>query len=697
MADTDRRSLDRLSAWRGLGPHWRRLPADERAALVADLRGELRLHDRRYYVDDRPLIPDADYDFELHLLREIEAAFPELDDPLSPTRRVGGAPRETAVKVEHRMPMRSLEDVFNDDEARVFAERAARALGLDTPNWAWAAEVKLDGLACNLTYEQGRLKRAATRGDGQIGEDVTANAMTIGAIPLVLDGDDIPPLVEVRGEVVMHRDAFARLNARLEAAGEPGFVNPRNAAAGALRQLDPAVTRERELRFYAYGLGHVEGRLPAESHHELLDILQHWGVPANPRRTLAPDLDTALAWAADLEPRRGELPFDIDGVVIKIDDMRLWPELGATARAPRWAMARKFAPEEATTQLAGVRFQVGRTGKVTPVAELEPVFVGGVTVTNATLHNRGEMARHGGFRIGDTVVVRRAGDVIPEVLRNLGGGDGALLAFPETCPACGARLETDGAYDRCPDNLGCPDQIRAALVHWGSRQALDIRGLGEQTVDALVDAGLVRRVPDLYRLQADDLVGLPGFAERKAETLVEAIAASKTAPLERALFALGIRRVGREVARLISGRINDLGSLLALDEATLTAIDGIGPEIAAGIAAWHDVPENRALLTELSELGFAPTGGSGTSGDGPLAGLKIVFSGTLTRRSREEAEAQARRLGASPAGSVSRKTDLVVAGPGAGSKLAKAEEFGIRVLDEDGWDAWLAELGVDPA
>jgi DNA ligase (NAD+) len=696
MADTNRRSLDRLAAWRDLGVRWKLLPPEELATLVDDLREELRLHDRRYYVDDRPLVPDADYDFELRLLRDIESAFPELGDPASPTKRVGGAPREAAVKVEHRLPMRSIEDVFNDDEARAFAERAARALGLEAPNWAWAAEVKLDGLACNLTYERGRLVRAATRGDGRVGEDVTANAMTINAIPLRLIGDDVPPLVEIRGEVVMLRDAFARMNARLVAGGEEGFVNPRNAAAGALRQLDPNVTRERELRFYAYGLGHVEGKVPAESHHELLDVLQRWGVPVNPRRTMAPDLEAALGWAADLEPRRGELPFDIDGVVIKVDDMRLWPELGSTARAPRWAMARKFAPEEATTRLAGVRFQVGRTGKVTPVAELEPVFVGGVTVTNATLHNRGEMARHGGFRVGDTVVVRRAGDVIPEVLRNLGGGDGEPVAFPEACPACGARLEADGAFDRCPDNLGCPDQIRAALVHWGSRQALDIRGLGEQTVDVLVDAGLVRRVPDLYRLRADDLVGLPGFAERKAEALVEAIAASKAAPLERALFALGIRRVGREVARLVAGRLKDLGGLLALDEAALTAVDGIGPEIAAGIAHWRDVPENRALVAELADLGFAPTGGGGTSGDGPLAGLKIVFTGTLTRRSREDAEAQARRLGASPAGSVSRKTDLVVAGPGAGSKLAKAEELGIRVLDEDGWDAWLAELGVDP-
>ncbi len=693
--DNDRRSLDRLARYREMGDRWQELATDDAAGLIAELRNELRLHDRRYYIDDRPLLPDADYDFEFRLLQQLEERFPEHQTDDSPTVRVGGAPRESFVKVEHRSPMRSIEDAFDDDDVRAFEQRALRLLELDTPGWSYVAEVKLDGLAINLVYEQGKLTSAATRGDGQVGEDVTANARAIRSIPLLLAGSDVPDIIEVRGEVVMPRAAFDAMNQRLADNGEDPYVNPRNAAAGSLRQLDPDITRQRDLRFYCYGTGIIEGQ-QFDRYDQVVEALQSWGVPVNPERCDPTNLDGAMAFFDDIGTRRSELPFEIDGVVIKINELAIQQELGTTARAPRFALARKFEPEEATTRLDSIRFQVGRTGKVTPVAELDPVFVGGVTVSNATLHNRDEMARHGALAPGDLLVVRRAGDVIPEVVRRVSESGKPPIPFPATCPSCGTPIVDEGGLQFCDNNLECPAQVRASLIHWASRRALDVRILGEKTVDLLLEHELVRRIPDLYRLDRADLLQLPLFGDKKADLLLAALDQSRTAPLERFLFALGIRHIGREVARVIATRAGDLSGVMALNHDQLLDLDGIGPEIATSLVNWLGTEANRAMINDLTQLGFAPQPVAvPQSGDGIFAGLTIVFTGSLETVSRDQAQEIARRLGGQATSSVSRKTDLVVAGPGAGSKLAKAEKLEIPVIDEQEFLQRVRSTGIE--
>ncbi|RMF17270.1 MAG: NAD-dependent DNA ligase LigA [Candidatus Dadabacteria bacterium] len=694
--DPDERSLARLEWLRRLGDGWRDFDESALRGLVALLREEVELHDRRYYVYDRPLVPDADYDFEFRLLETIEQAHPELQDPNSPTQRVGAPPRDGMQKLRHDTPMLSIDDAFSDEEVVAFEERALRALGLETPPWHYAVEVKLDGLACNLVYVNGRLASAATRGDGIVGEDVTANIRTIRSVPLQLFGDDLPTHVEIRGEVIMTHDAFRQVNAELEAAGQAPFVNPRNAAAGSLRQLDPEVTRRRRLSFYAYGCGLWAGGNPPDSHFVLLDQLHQWGVPVNPYRDRVDTLAEAIAWFHEMEQRRASLPFDIDGVVIKVDEMDWWTQLGTTARSPRWVIARKFQPEEATTTLLNVRFQVGRTGKVTPVAELEPVFVGGVTVSNATLHNRDEMNRFGTLHVGDRLVVRRAGDVIPEIVRRVAEGDGPEIHFPDACPECGTPLVQQGAYDLCPNRTGCPAQIRGRLLHWASRHAMDIDLLGDKTVDALLDAGLVDDLADLYRLTPEQLQQLPLFAEKKAQALVDAIAASKHRTMDRFIYALGIRHVGRETARLIAARIQEPRELFDKPESWYEDIDGIGPEIARSCASFFASEDNRALVERLLEVGVAPEPTRvEVVADSDLAGKTIVFTGALEHMTRDQAKDLARQLGAKASGSVSKKTDLVVAGPGAGSKLAKAEQLGIEIWDEARFLEAVRAAGID--
>lgn len=696
----DQQSLVRLKRYRNLAGDWHAMTKAQLAALAAELREELALHERRYYVDDRPLLPDADYDFEFKLLQAIESEYPELRVPLSPTLRVGGAPREAFKKVEHLSPMLSIEDAFSDVDVREFEARAVRALGLDGPTWTYAAEVKLDGLACNLLYEKGRLLWAATRGDGRFGEDVTANAQTIAAIPLQLSGGPHPKRLEVRGEVVMHKNSFVKLNQQRLNAGEEPYVNPRNAAAGALRQLDPKITRQSDLRFYAHSLGISEGYSFA-SQAEILATFQTWGIPVNPERTVVKTLDQALAFFDQIGRRRDSLPFQIDGVVIKINERAIWDQLGATARNPRSACARKYPPEEAITTLNNVRFQVGRSGKITPVAELEPIFVGGVTVSNATLHNYDEMQKFGQLYIGDQVVVRRAGDVIPEIVRRVGQGKGKKIIFPSRCPECRSPLISEGAQHLCPNRSGCPAQIAGALSHWASREAMDIRILGEKTVAALLEAKLVRDVADLYGLRAEQLVHLPLFAERKAELLLIGIQASKERELDRYLFGLNIRHVGREVARLVAARIDSPEELFNKDAAWYQQVNGIGPEIAQSLAAFFGNAQNQQLIRRLSSLGVRPksvkSGADAPLASGPFAGKKIVFTGSLQALSRDAAQDLVRRLGAQPSGSVSKNTDLVVAGPGAGSKLAKAEQLGIEVIDEAEFLQRVRVLGVNTA
>jgi DNA ligase (NAD+) len=694
--DESRRSRERLDYYRSLGDGWRRLPQADVERLVRELREEIRLHDRRYYIDDRPLIADADYDFEFRLLRALESAFPNLVDPDSPTQKVGGAPREGFVKVPHGQPMLSIEDLFSDEELTAWEQRALRALAVGKPTWAYACEAKLDGVACNLTYVQGRLVLAATRGDGFVGEDITANVRTIRTLPLRLSGHDLPERIEIRGEVVMTRKAFARLNAALEMADEPTFANPRNAAAGSLRQLDPAVTRARELNFFAYGIGECKGKLP-RGHHEILERIGEWGVPINPERALAANLDAVRGFVADLGRRRAELPFDIDGVVIKIDDTSLWTELGATARTPRYVAARKYPPEEATTTLRSVRFQVGRTGKVTPVAELDPVRVGGVTITNATLHNRSEMERFGTLHVGDRLVVRRAGDVIPEIVRRIAVGNGARINFPTHCPMCGTELVEDGALQRCPNSKGCREQQVGALLHWASRDAMDIRALGDKTAELLIEHRLVSTPADLYALRAEQLVDLPLFGSKKAALLIDAIAASRHRDLDRLIFALGIRHVGREAARALAQRVGSLSELVGRDAAYFETIPGIGPEIARALAAYFSDPQTVKFLAALVAAGVAPRHGPTNAALPPLfAGKTVVFTGALDHFTRESAQNLIRRLGGRAATSVSRNTDLVVAGHGAGSKLAKAEELGVEVIDEKAFLKRLQDAGVQP-
>jgi len=681
------KSLARVETYRKLAQHAETLTWAQATETVDMLRDEIQQHNRRYYREAAPIISDADYDMLFRLLQRIEQQFPELADPNSPTQQVGSRPAATFQKRRHLQPMQSIDDVFDDDELRAFEARAKRALGLapdQPPPWHYAAEAKLDGIAANLLYVDGQLVAAATRGDGRVGEDITANIKQVDNVPLRLTGDTRPNRVEIRGEVIMTKAKFTQLNEALAANGEPTFANPRNAAAGSLRQLDPSVTQRRELTFYAYGTGAADQSI-ADTHGGVLAALKAWDVPVNPEpeQKHFADLDEVIACYHAISERRNALAFEIDGLVIKIDELAYWRELGSTARAPRYMAARKFPPAEATTRLQAVRFQVGRTGKVTPVADLEPVPIGGVTITHASLHNGSELARHA-LHPGDVVIVRRAGDVIPELIHNTGGGHGSRIAMTPNCPSCGTTLVHEGALEFCPNRLACPAQLRGALIHWASRPAMDIRQLGPKTIDALLAATLINDVADLYQLRQQDVETLPLFAKRKAERLIEGIANSKRQPAERVLFALGIRHVGREVARTVCTVVNDLRELADSSIETLTRIDGIGPEISTSIHDFMHVSHNQTLLDRLAEAGVRMQTDAGNTPivDSPLAGKRVVFTGTLEQATREEAQGLVRRLGGQPTGSVSKTTDLVVAGPGAGSKAAKAEQLGVEIISE---------------
>lgn len=677
-----------------------RTPVNETEAreAIRALADQLHHHNYRYYALDDPEITDAEYDRLLRQLQDLEARYPHLVTPDSPTRRVGIEPLAGFDEVEHLQPMLSLDNAFSDDEVSDFDRRIR-----DRLNWreslAYVCEPKLDGVAISLLYRDGVLARGATRGDGRRGEDITANVRTIRAVPLRLQGDDVPPLVEIRGEIFMPRDGFEAFNERARQAGEKLFVNPRNAASGSLRQLDSRITATRPLRLYAYGLGEVEGwELPA-THADVLAQIRRWGLPVNPLIEVAEDIDGCFRYYRDMEQHRDGLEYDIDGIVYKVNDLVLQRRLGFVSRAPRWAIARKFPAQEMSTRLLDVEFQVGRTGAVTPVARLEPVFVGGVTVSNATLHNRDEIERLG-VCVGDTVIVRRAGDVIPQILKvveEARPADAVPVVFPDNCPVCGSPVEraSGEAVMRCSGGLVCAAQRKEAIRHFASRKAMDIDGLGEKLVEQLVDRELIHSVADLYRLDHDAIAGLERMADKSATNLLAAIDKSRQTTLPRFLYALGIREVGEATAQALASHFGSLDALRKASEQQLQEVEDVGPVVAHFVREFFDSDDNLAVVDQLLAAGVHWPDPVPTSPDAlPLAGQTWVLTGTLDTMSRTEAKEKLLALGAKVAGSVSAKTHCVVAGPGAGSKLNKAESLGVAVIDEPRFVELLKSQGL---
>jgi len=680
--------------------------AADAAARAAALRAEIARHDHAYYVLDAPTIPDAEYDRLFRELQAIERAYPALRSADSPTQRVGGKALAQFATVRHRVPMLSISTETDTEASGAFAfdARVRRALGLDEDDAAvaYAAELKFDGLAISLRYEDGVLVQAATRGDGETGEDVTSNVRTVKAIPLRLLGE-APPVLEVRGEIYLRRDDFERLNARQAEAGEKIFVNPRNAAAGSIRQLDPGIAARRPLSFYAYGLGEVAGWTLPATHTEVLDALAAFGLPVCGHRAQVRGAEGLAAFHARIGALRDTLPFDIDGVVYKVDTLALQKQLGFVTREPRWAVAHKYPAQEAVTLLRDIEVQVGRTGALTPVARLEPVFVGGVTVTNATLHNQDEIDRKD-VRIGDWVIVRRAGDVIPEVVAPILERRGGELPrfvlldrFP-TCPVCGSHVVRgeDEAVARCTGGLFCPAQRKQALLHFAGRRAMDIEGLGDKLVDQLVDAAIVKTPVDLYRLGVLALANLERMGEKSAQNLLMAIEKSRGTTLARFIFALGIRNVGEATARDLARHFGKLDALIAADVDALQQVPDVGPIVAKCIAEFFAEPHNREVIEQLRAAGVHWAEGEPQgSVAGALAGKTFVLTGTLPTLSRDEAKARIEARGGKVAGSVSKKTHYVVAGAEAGSKLDKAQALGVAILDEDGLRALLNETDTN--
>jgi DNA ligase (NAD+) len=675
---------------------------------VARLRAEIERHNRLYYVEDAPEITDAEYDRLFRELEQLEAAHPELRTPDSPTQRVGGAPAKDLAPVRHELPMLSIrtETDTEDTGAANFDARIRRELGLgaDDPPVEYAAELKLDGLAISLRYEQGVLARAATRGDGEVGEDVTANVRTIRSMPLKLKGK-APEVLEVRGEIFMLRAAFEKMNRRQAELGEKLFINPRNTAAGAVRQLDPRITAQRPLTFSAYGYGVIRGMRLPRRHSELLDVIEAYGLPVDKRRAVVRGAEGLIDFHARIRGERERLPFDIDGVVYKVNDLGLQRELGNVAREPRWAIAHKYPPQEEVTEVQAIEVQVGRTGTLTPVAKLKPVFVGGVTVASATLHNEDELRRKDVW-LGDTVVIRRAGDVIPEIVSVRKPGPRRAedrFVMPTQCPVCGspvARVAGEAAT-RCTGGLYCKAQRRQTLLHFASRRAMDIEGLGDKLVEQLVERDVVRNPADLYRLDASTLTGLERMGEKSAANVLAQIERSRHAELQRFIYALAIPGVGEEVAKLLARHFRTLDALLGADWATLMAdkeavrkenaqrrkrgepprevpLEGIGPELAEAIDKFMHETHNRAVIERLQQaVTIAPPPREMQAG-----GKTFVLTGSLPGMTREEAREALEARGHKVAASVSKKTDYVVAGAEAGSKLEKARALGVTVIDE---------------
>ena len=681
-------------------------------AKAAALRAQLNQWAHQYYVLDEPTVPDAEYDRVFRELQALEAAHPHLITPDSPTQRVIGAVMEGLAPVRHVVPMLSIHTETDTEAtgAQAFDARVRRELGLTDadPAIEYVAEPKFDGLAMSLRYERGRLVQAATRGDGEVGEDVTHNIRTIRQIPLTLP-EGVPPVLEVRGEVYMRRADFDALNERQREQGGKTFVNPRNAAAGAVRQLDSNITAQRPLSFFAYGLGAItpadQGGPVFRTHYEMLQTLKSWGFPVAAQVQIAQGATELVAFHQQVGASRDALPYDIDGVVYKVNSLQLQRDLGFKTREPRWAVAHKYPAQEMATKVEGIDIQVGRTGKLTPVARLAPVFVGGVTVTNATLHNLFEI-RKKGVRVGDQVIVRRAGDVIPEVVGVMASGPRPAYVqnfrMPRQCPICGSEVvrEKGEANHRCTGGLFCAAQRKEAILHFAARRAMDIEGLGDKLVDQLVDANVIRTLPDLYRLGLSALVVLERMADRSALNLLAALEKSKQTTLPRFLFALGIRHVGESTAKDLAKHFGTLDALMGVDaesaatEEQLLQVPDVGPIVARSVHTFFQQPHNREVVEQLRACGVTwPEGAPTERGPQVLAGKTIVLTGTLPTLSRDAAKDMLEAAGAKVAGSVSKKTSYVVAGEDAGSKLAKAEELGVPVLDEAGMLALLAGEG----
>jgi DNA ligase (NAD+) len=654
-------------------------------ARAAELRAQIAHHDYRYHVLDDPEIPDAEYDRLMRELRELESAHPDLVTPDSPTQRVGAQPHEGFRQIEHRVPMLSLDNAFSEEDVRSFDRRARERLRTEEP-LDYAVEPKIDGAAITVLYRGGRLERAATRGDGVRGEDVTANVRTIRSVPLQLRGR-APELLEARGEVFMPIAGFEKFNAEAKARGDKIFVNPRNAAAGSLRQLDPKLTASRPLDLFFYAAVVMEGGELPPRQSELLAQLRHWGLRTCPEAGVERGLEGCLEYFRRIGAKRKRLPYQIDGVVYKIDRRDLQERLGFVSRAPRWAIAHKFPADEELTVVRDVEFQVGRTGALTPVGRLTPVFVGGVTVSNATLHNMDEVRRKD-VRIGDTVIIRRAGDVIPEIVRVIAEkrpSDAREIELPARCPVCNSPVEREegGAIARCTGGRRCAAQNREWLRHFASRRAMDIDGLGDQLIEQLIERGLVATPADLYTLTLEQLAELERMGEKSAGNVLAAIERSKRTTLARFLFALGIRDVGESTALALAREFGTLEALMAADAARIEVTPDVGPIVAASIAEFFADPVNREIIAKLREHGVdVQPMEREVSGPQPLAGCTFVITGALSSMGREEAEDRLRTLGAKVSGSVSKKTSYVVAGEDAGSKLRKAQELGIAVLGE---------------
>lgn len=673
--------------------------SSEVKSQLDELKRQLNDHSYRYYVLDDPTVPDSEYDRLLQQLKALEAQYPALITADSPTQRVGNVPLNGFSQVAHEVPMLSLDNAFSEDELHSFNRRLQERLK-NSDDIEFACEPKLDGIAVSLLYREGVLVRGATRGDGTTGEDITQNVRTLGSIPLRLRGSGYPSVLEVRGEIYLPKKGFEQLNEKARLAGEKTFVNPRNAAAGSLRQLDSRITASRPLQLCVYTVGHVEGGELPERHSDVLEQLHQWGFLINPEMAVVGNISGCLEYCHRLAEKRDALAYDIDGIVFKVNDRRLQQRLGFVSRAPRWAIAYKFPAQEEMTRLLSVEFQVGRTGAVTPVARLEPVYVGGVTVANATLHNRDEIKRLG-VMVGDTVVIRRAGDVIPQVVsvvmerRPEGASD---IIFPHRCPVCDSPVETvpGEVVARCTGGLICPAQRKEAIKHFASRKAMDIDGLGDKLVEQLVDEGLIHSVADLYRLRAEQVATLERMGPKSADNLIAALETSKHTSLERFLYSLGIREVGEATARGLSRYFGSLEALIAANEDALQKVDDVGPVVAHFVADFLRQPHNLEAIAALQAAGVHWPDLKVEERHEPLADKTFVVTGSFSLIKRDDAKKQLQQLGAKVAGSVSAKTHCVVVGGGAtnNSKYIKAQELGIETMTEEELVALLSEYGV---
>jgi len=660
---------------------------NKKSEKITRLRDQLNHHSYKYYVLDDPEIPDVQYDRLYRELQSLETEFPDLITNDSPTQRVGDKPLDGFTQVKHEIPMLSLDNVFNEEELGDFNKRLQQRLDNDD-EISFAAEPKLDGLAVSLLYEKGLLVRAGTRGDGSTGENITQNIRTIHSIPLKLLGKNIPEVLEVRGEVFMPKAGFEKINQIARDNNEKQFVNPRNAAAGSLRQLDPKVTAKRPLAMYCYAVGRVDGGEKLSTHSEMLNQLKQWGLPLCKERKTVAGVEGCLNYFKEMSELRDSLSYEIDGIVYKVNSLKLQKELGFVAKAPRWAIAHKFPAQEEITRVNAIEFQVGRTGAITPVARLEPVFVGGVTVSNATLHNMDEVNRKD-VREGDQVIIRRAGDVIPEVVRVVPGSrkhNAKKVQLPDLCPVCNSEIEQEEgeAIARCSGGLFCAAQRKESIKHFASRKAMDIDGLGDKLVEQLVDEGCIDHMDDLYSLTIGDVVGLERMGEKSAINLIEALQKSKHTSLNRFIYALGIREVGEATALTLAHYFTSLEAIKAADEEVLQKVEDVGPVVAAHIVRFFNQPHNIEVIEKLLESGIYWDAIKAVEAEEQtLEGKTFVITGTLTEMTRDDAKKALQARGAKVTGSVSKKTSYVVVGDNAGSKAAKAEQLGVEMLDEE--------------